>query len=360
MRHLLLIAVLVATSLASLAMPASADDRVWLTGVVLASDGRPLSNAIVAVYDDKQRVVDHAKTDEDGRYALLVSTKDVHLNGGGGKGFFHQVTSGVSRLVGGVAGIAALPVRAGMKAAAAAMPATDPITRAQIAAASSVADLAVRSVVPEGRPAKSNVPAYKRPGALLMKVSCEGHAGVVGAAQVYWMEEELTKIGDNEKKNIIAWVDPVKLAPETSKADSEIGSRNLYFTEARISPTIAERGQTVRIDVAIPTPHEPRTPIIVVARHQPTGQFIELRPVGQDRYSGEFVVDKRFPLNDQAVVVVAYAEQREGAGRDKKVEEALVGAGCFDPRKEYVYNPLLAASRNRAIQMLTVVGPGKR
>jgi hypothetical protein len=359
MRHSFLLAALLVTSLASLAMPACADDRVWLTGVVLASDGRPLSNAVVAVYDDKQKVVDHAKTDEDGRYALLVSTKDVHL-GGGSKGFFHQVTSGVSRLVGGVAGIAALPVRAGMKAAAAALPATDPITRAQIAAASSVADLAMRAVVPEGHPAKSNVPPHKRPGAFLMKVSRDGHSGVVGTAQVYWMEEEVTKIGDNEKKNIIAWVDPVKLAPDTSKADSEIGSRNLYFTEARISPTIAERGQTIRIDVTIPTPQEPRTPIIVVARHQPSGQLFELRPTGRDRYTGEFVVDKRFPLNDQAVVVVAYAEQREGAGRDKKVEDALAGAGCFDPKKEYIYNPLLAASRNRALQMLTVVGSGKR
>jgi hypothetical protein len=137
-------------------------------------------------------------------------------------------------------------------------------------------------------------------------------------------------------------------------------SEYLTFADARMEPSIAEPGQTVRIVVSLPAPPEPRTPFVVVARNDRTGQFYELTPAGGERYQAEFTVDKKFPKNDQVFTVLAYAQQDDTPGRDKKVEDALKGAGLFDAKKPFVYNPLLVVSRNRAELVLTVVQPGKR
>src|SRR5687767_9316197 len=42
--------------------PAMADENlVWVTGRVFDTDRRPLANAMIAVYDDKNKVVDYTK-----------------------------------------------------------------------------------------------------------------------------------------------------------------------------------------------------------------------------------------------------------------------------------------------------------
>src|SRR5664279_218428 len=72
-------------------VPAAAEDLVWATGRVCAAHSdRPMAGAIVAVYDDKNRVIDYAKTDENGEYTLAVPRSALHLDKKGG-GFFHQV-----------------------------------------------------------------------------------------------------------------------------------------------------------------------------------------------------------------------------------------------------------------------------
>jgi hypothetical protein len=198
------------------------------------------------------------------------------------------------------------------------------------------------------------------PGALAMKVTMPGRNDAVAAASVYWMQEEVYRAGRKEQRVLSAWMDPVALSPVDSKTDSAIGSTYLLFSEARIEPSIAEPGQVVILTASIPTPPEPRTPIVVVARNNRTGQIIPLSHAGDGRYRGEISVDKKHPKDDQIFSIVAYPEQTDETGRSKQVEDAIRKAGLFDPGRPFVYNPLLVASRNRAEVTLTVVEPARR
>jgi hypothetical protein len=331
--------------------PASAEDLVWLTGRVMASDSRsPLKDALVAVYDEKNRVADYAKTDSEGVYTLAVPRSALRLDKKS-KGFLHKVAGGVTKLVGGMSG----PIRAGLRAAASAVPASGIAAQAGVGVASGVAQNLVGSM--KTRSGKqSEIP----PGALAMKVTMPGRNDVVAAASVYWMQEEVYRAGRKEQRVLSAWMDPVYLAPAESRTDSAIGSPYLLFSEARIEPSIAEPGQTVILSAFIPTPPEPRTPIVVVGRNSRTGEIIPLSHAGEGRYRGEIRVDKKHPRDDQVITIVAYAEQTDETGRSKQVEDAIQKSGLFDSGRTFTYNPLLVASRNRAEVTLTVVEPLRR
>jgi len=336
-----------------LALPgiARADELVTLTGRVFAADGRtPLAGALVAVYDDRNRVVDYARTDSSGRYALAVPRGALHLDRKG-RGFLHQVTSGISRLVGGVGGV----LKAGIRAGASTVGNADPAVKLGATAASGLAQLLVDQ---SGKsPANPRSPERKAPGALLMKVSAPGCVDAVAVARTYWMEEEAYHAGGREQRAVAAWMDPVHLASPGPAAASTIGAEFLAFTEARLEPSIAERGQRVRLTVAIPRPPEPRTPIVVVARNARTGRIYELQPASGDRWQCEFQVDRTFPRDDQTLCVLAYAQQGSQPGRSRAVEDAISRAGLWNPARPFVYNPLLVVSRTRAEVVLTVVEP---
>lgn len=339
---------------ACLSTGARAEDLVWATGRVYAADGRkPLAGAIVAVYDDKNRVVDYAKTDVNGDYALAVPRSALHLDRKG-KGFLHQVVSAV----GGVGRIAALPLKAGIRAAAAASTVSDPLTRIGIGTASGVAQGLVDIMAPAEKKRVANLRA--QPGVLVMKVAMPGHNDAVSIARVYWMQEEVYRAGGKEQRALAAWFDPAYLTRAGEEKPSTIVSDYLTFTSARLEPSIAEIGQTVALTVTLPAPPEPSVPVVVVARNSRNGHTFELSPLGNGLYRGEFVVDKKFPRHDQIITVLAYAQQTDSPGRNRKVEDAIHGAGLWKPDRPYVYNPLLVVSRNRAEVALTVVEPPKR
>jgi hypothetical protein len=335
--------------------PVCAEEMVWLTGHVFAADGKsPLAGAVVAVYDDKNCVVDYAKTDDNGEYTLAVPRGALHLNRKGG-GFFHQVV----HVVGDTARIVTLPLKAGIKAAASVAYASDPITRVGIGTASNLAQSLLDMATP-GDPGKKGASLRKMPGVLVMKVAMPGHNDAVSLAQVYWLQEEVFRAGGKEQRALTAWVDPAHLTDAGSEKPSAVRSPYLVFANARLEPSIAEPGQTVTLTVNLPSPPEPRTPLVVVARNSRNGFLFELSPIGEGRYRSEFVVDKRFPKNDQVICVLAYAQQDDRLGRDKRVEDAINGAGLWNPGKPFVYNPLLVVSRNRAEVVLTVVQPVRR
>ena len=333
------------------AIPAAADDLVWITGRVFAAGSRtPVRDAMVAVYDDKNKVVDYAKTDSEGVYTLAIPRTVLKLDKKGA-GFFHKVAGGVSRLVGGLSG----PLRMGIKAATSAVPASGIAAQAGVGIASGVAQNLVAGMRPNGAKAGA-----MPPGTLLMKVSIAGKNDAVAPASVYWMQEETFKAGRKEQHVLTAWMDPVTLTPAESKDASGIASNYMLFTDARIEPSIAEPGQIVTLSAIIPSPPEPRTPLTVVARNNKTGEMIELSPVGENRYRGELHVDKKAPRHDQVITILAYAEQPDQPGRSKGVERAILKAGLLNPEKPFVYNPLLVVSRNRAEVTLTVVDPPRR
>src|SRR5437667_10241652 len=97
-------------------LSAQAENLVWATGKVLDPSGTPMAGAIVAVYDDNNKVVDYARTDAKGEYALALPPRALHLERKHGKGFIAEVFSGVTRFVGGAAAFVANPVRAGVRA----------------------------------------------------------------------------------------------------------------------------------------------------------------------------------------------------------------------------------------------------
>lgn len=344
--HLLLTLLLI-----SVACPALAEDPIWATGRVLTMDGKqPLTDAIVAVYDDKGKVIDFARTDENGIYSVTVPRSVLHLDHHS-PGFLHQVFNGVGRVVGGVAG----PLKYGVKAAASAANAADPITRAGVGAASGLTQNMLDGFKPSGGKKKEPLP-----GTILIKVSKPGCMDAVGWGSVYWMQEEMQLEGKKQRKGMAAWLDPANLAPIGSEKPSKIESDYLTLKDAHLEPSIAEPGQTILLVAELPAPPDPSAPAVVVAKNTKTGKLIEMKPVGGGRYQAELKIDKHYPKNDQLITIVAYADQSDFPGRNKKVEGSLNGAGYWDPAKPYIYNPLCVVSRNRAEVTLTVVESKKR
>lgn len=338
---------------------AHADELVYTTGKVYAKDGKtPLAGAIVAVYDDKNHVVDYTRTDAYGEYTLAVPRSALHLNKKGGGGFLHQVVSGVSSVVSGAARMMAYPLRAGIRVAQDAANAGDPLTKLGVGAAGGIANLLVDNMSPREKSRAQQ--ARSLPGVLVVKATMPGCNDAVSLARVYWVEEQNFVLDGKAKRGLAAWVDPVQMTPAGDEKPSTISSDYLTFTEARLEPSIAEPGQVVQIIAKLPDPPAPRTPCIVVARNHRTGRTFELRPEGGGYYRGELRVDKKNPRNDQALTIVAYADQDDKPGRNKKAEDAIKKAGLFDPNKPYVYDPLLVVSRNRAEVTLTVVEPHRR
>src|SRR5579864_8375079 len=74
--------------LACAAPRARADQPLWVTGHVADAEGRPMVGAQVAAYDDRNHVMDYARTDSHGDYALALPKSALHLIHRHGKGFF--------------------------------------------------------------------------------------------------------------------------------------------------------------------------------------------------------------------------------------------------------------------------------
>ncbi len=341
--------------LMTFACASHAEDYVWATGKVLNKAGRPVPNAYVAVYDDNNKVVDYARTDELGEYALAVPRRILHIDKKR-TGFLTSVFGGITRFVGGATDFVRNPLRAGVQAVTSSQAAAviSPIQRGVISAGGAVADqILFRLKTPEQK--KPLYEERKQPGALMLKVIGPDSQDLVGVAKVYWMQQETFKAGGRETKTIAAWLDPVKLEAVDSEAGSKATSDYLQIMAGRIAPSLAEVGQTVKIAVHIPSPPTPQVYLVVVARHNRTGQKWELKSVGNDRYEVEFEIDKRYPKDDQIISVIAYAAEQQKPGRREDLERAIEGAGLWNPMLPYRFDPTIVVSRNRADMSLTIV-----
>ncbi len=355
-------ALLVLAALVSSAPPARPAQLIWTSGRVIDHSGHPVPNALVAVYDDSNRVADYARTDERGEYALAVPRGALHLEPKRGKGFIAEVFGAVARFAGDTAGFVATPVRAGVHAITTSQASSfaDPVTRGGITAGGAVADKALAMLTPRGHRPPPIIEDRKQPGSMLLKVIAPDTNDLVDVGRIYWMQEETLRAGGRQKKTIAAWVDPIQLMPSNSEARSHFQTDSLRFTQVRLEPSVAEVGQRVRIMARLPMPAEPAIHAVVVARNNRTGQKWELEPVGDGRYQGELVVDKKFPADDQEISIIAYAASEQQPGRRPAVERAIEGAGLWDVRRPYRFDPMLLVSRNRAEVTLTVVTPRRR
>ncbi len=333
---------------------AKADSPVWALGRVVDGDGHPVANALVAVYDDQNRVEDYARTNAQGDYALSIKPYMLHLPRAHGGGFLAQVFGTVGHLVGGVADFVSNPLRAGLHAAAGTVAASmvDPLSRGGIAAASVVLDQTLFAITDPHPPKPEQ--ARKEPGALFIKAVSDDRNPLVAVARVYWMQDNVFELDGQTHKTRLAWVDPLQLTSYSSKNLSRVQGRFLTFTSARLEPALAERGQPVTLEVVLDTPPSPNTPVVVVARDFRNGEVWQLHK-HNGIYETTFTVDKTFPDNDQVISVIAYPASQQTPGRRKDAENAILHAGLWNPLKQYVYNPLLVASRNRADLTLTVL-----
>lgn len=352
-RPILLLVLLLSVFLVSDPSCASGDDVVWAVGKVVDASGRhPIAGAVVAVYDRKNRVIDYVKTDSNGEYAVALSKSVLNLPKRKG-GFLHQVSRTVNSAVSGAGGLIGAPVKAGIRAAASVVGTSDPLLRAGIGAATGLVNSIIDIVTGAG--ATHSTLDRKSPGVVTMRVAASKRNDVAGLGRVYWMQEEIYRVGGGEKRAYVAWLDPVRLGGEKDPGSSRLTTDFLSFTEAKLDPPIAERGQEVTMTVTLKLPEEPRTPVIVVGRHSRTGAYYELEPIGNDEYQCRFTVDRRYPRNDQVITVIAYAAQDLRLGRSLEVEKALARAGYWDPKRRFVYNPIDVATRNRVELTLTVL-----
>ncbi len=334
---------------------ARSEEYIWATGKVISKSGNPVRNAYIAVYDDNNKVIDYANTDQNGEYALAVPRHVMHLDKKS-QGFLTQVFGTVTRFVGGATDFVNNPLRAGIKAitSAEASVAIDPIQKGAISAGGTVADqILLRLKSPSQKPTPQE--ERKQPGTLLIKVIGENSQDLVGTAKVYWMQQETLKAGKRETRTTTAWLDPITLAPIEGEGASTTHSDYLTIVAGRILPSLAEVGQTVKIVVKMPTPPAPEVFTVVVARHNRTGQMWELKPVGNDRYEASFEVEKKFPVDDQSISVLAYAADQQKQGRRDDAERGIDRAGLWDLKRPYRYDPLIVVSRNRADLNFTVL-----
>lgn len=338
-----------------------AEELVWATGKVIDPGGRPMTGAVVAVYDDSNKVVDYARTDDHGEYALAVPKHLMHLEHKHGKGFIAEVFTSATRFVSGAAGFVANPLRAGLHAVTNSQVAnyTDPLTKGEFAAGGAVVDQVLFAVSPHQK-RKVPLEERKQPGVLMIKVVAPNRNDLVSISRVYWLEEETLKMGGRQQKTLAAWLDPVHMVSADLEEPSKIDSSYLKFTGTRIEPSLAELGQTVRIQTRLPMPPDPEINLVVVARDDRTGQKWELQRDNDGYYSADIEIDKRFPRNDQIISLLAYAADQRHPGRRPHTEGALEKSGFWDPKKPFIYDPLVVVSRNRADVTLTVVAPNKR
>lgn len=336
------------------------DDLIWTTGRVLGAEGRPVVGAIVAAYDDQNKIVDYARTDRNGEYALALPKRALHLDKHT-QGFFANVMSTATRFGGDTVGFVTNPVRQGVQAITSAEASTvsDPITKGEFAAGGAIAGKVLGMITPPRHSASKIKNERTLPGALMLKVVAPQTNDLVDVNRIYWMQSEELHVAGKTRHTIAAWLDPVKLAMGGADEKSKVESDYLKFTHVRLEPSLAEPGQKIHLSTKLIIPPDPHVDVVVVARHTKTGATWEMHPAGGDTYETDIVVDKRFVLNDQTICVLAYAELHEKPGRRKDVEKAIESAGMWDPTKSFVYDPLLVVSRNRAETTLTVLQPEK-
>jgi len=64
--------------------------------------------------------------------------------------------------------------------------------------------------------------------------------------------------------------------------------------------------------------------------------------------------------DDQTISLIAYAADERHPGRRPDAERAIEGAGMWNPKQPFQYDPLLVVSRSRADLTLTVLRPQKQ
>ncbi len=324
------------------------DEPAVVMGKVTDSAGKPVPNALVAAYDAHRNVVSSARADAHGVFSMGVPRTLLHLDVSG-KTFFTQVRSNFNRAV--TVASTMIPV---------AHLVTEGATQVKNARQGSsgaqpeiVIDSALLLSAAKGRTLKPTE-AQKLPGALMVKAVATDCQDLTAVTQTFWLQQESPDAGPQPHSTVVGWLDPLVLNRSASGKISTVSPVPVELKSARIVPSLARPGDTVKISVQLKYPDNPRIMAVVIARDSETGSVWELKRTARGVYAADAPIDPHWRANDHVITILAYPSDGSDGGRRSDLEEEINRAGLWNPRKQYIFNPALLVSRNRCDLTLTV------
>jgi hypothetical protein len=210
-------------------------------------------------------------------------------------------------------------------------------------------------------------PASKKdeivPGEVFLAISAPSYKAVKGKAGAYWLEPIAPAPAEKETKTrgTRAWLETAKLAPIAGDKNSEIEKMAVLLGEARMDPVLAPVGATVTLSARLMTPGGQPLVARVFAREDKKKTVVELKPQGNNIFSGQMTLHPKTPIGETTITIVALrSEPIEVDLKESKEDPLLAFAEQLDELdagNAYDFDPRIMASENRLDLKLTVLDP---
>lgn len=360
-----------------LILPASAEFRNGvLYGHVLDVDGKPVSNATVALQDASGKIVAWTRTNALGEYALAADPMNaLHLRASARRGLLEQCARAVGdaamapvKIVGNAVVNPGQTLKAAFVAVATGTP-TALVGQVVVPSLSDktlpdatmkqARDVAAHTVVGEG-PKSSYTPPKADKGAVTLLVSAPNFKEAKLKAGAYWLEGP-TILG-NRPLGMQAWLDTVKLAPTAGGKKSDVVAEGLTLVEPMLDQTLVPAGSVVKIQVKLVSPPGPDHRVRVFVRESHRDVVAELAPqAGGDPniYIGALKLDPKTPGGETTLCIAALraapVDVKFDPHKADPLEPFVHRLDDMRADRPYQYDPRIMASENRIEVKLMVL-----
>ncbi len=159
------------------------------------------------------------------------------------------------------------------------------------------------------------------PGELLLAVSASNYQEIKGKAGAYWLEPPAAT-PDNKPVGTRAWLETVKLAPQ---ARQEVANRKYCPAPCRAAhgPDDGPAGGSVKVQVKAQVPPGQALNARVFAREDKKKKVVELKPQGNNVFSGDLPLDPKTPAGETTVTVVALRAEPVSESARKRADPLL-------------------------------------
>lgn len=354
--------------------------------VVNTDTGKPIPDATVAIRDRKGKIVAWSKTDAQGHYKIPMDClKTLQLQPSRHRSLLAKVAGGVHQavmlpvkvvvgtakvatnvaketVVTGIAGtansvIASAATGTPAPLAAHVVGATIGAVRSNVAGSSR--QTAVHTVLGDRESSPKHSRAALLPGEVEIQVSAKDYKEGRGKAGAYWIAPASTTGAPLNGPQ--AWLEPVKLAPAAGAKKSEVADAAVLLSDPHLDPAMATPNSTLKIDVKLAMPAEPKMDIRIFAREEKKHTIAELKPGANGVWAGELQLDPKEPLGDTKVSIVALhtdpVEVHLSARKDDPLMEFARQMDSLDPSRAYDFDPRIMASENRLDVAVTILNP---
>jgi Carboxypeptidase regulatory-like domain len=356
-------------------IPKNPFSRGVIHGRVVDAAGKPVSNATVALYSRTGKVLSWTKTDATGDYILAANPKvALDIQPSKNRGLLMQCVNvaenvvmapvkvvgtmvanpGLTVAAAGVAIASGTPAPLEAEVIAGSLPNHQTAVQTQLQAQGAVAAQAL------GVGVKPTVPDLSSEGCATVLVEAAGSKAVALNPSAYWIEPPSEQSGKHI--GLQAWVDTVKLPSADGKVTPQIVPEAYTLSDANVMPTMVAAGDDIHIAVKVTGPNQSDHPIRVFAREFPRNDVIELTP-GKDPtcYEGTMKLDRLSSLGDATICIGAFRAEPVEVKLDTKNTPALIRfvkrLEDMQAGKQYGYDPMIMAGRNRVDVKLTVLSP---